>query len=82
MAAFDDFTAALSLAASYLAAQDFTNARMQVMLARIHMAKIPNSAADGVSAQWRTDLDGIEKAINAESGRTRRSVTALCEFTR
>lgn len=80
MAAIDDFTAALTLAGTYLAARDFTNARMQVMLARIHLAKIPNSSADGVSAQWRTDLDAIEKSINAESGRGQRSATALCEF--
>jgi hypothetical protein len=82
MAAIDDFQAALTSAATYLSARDFPAARTQVILARIHLAKMPNTAADGVSAQWRADLDGIEKAINAESGRVQRSATALCEFTR
>jgi hypothetical protein len=82
MAALDDFTTAMTSAATYLAARDYSNARLQVMLARIHLARVPNSAADGVSAQWREDLANIEASITMESGRQTRSVTASCEFVR
>jgi hypothetical protein len=82
MAAHDDFQTAMSSAATYLAARDYSNARLQVILARMHLARIPNSAADGVSAQWREDLASVESSITMESGRQTRSVTASCEFVR
>ena len=81
MSALTDFQAALASAATFLIALNYDSARRQVLLARIYLAQIPNSTADGVSAQWREDLARIEESITAESGRSTRSATALCEFS-
>lgn len=81
MSSLTDFQAALASAASFLTALDYDSARRQILLARIYLAQIPNSTADGVSAQWREDLARIEESITAESGRSTRSATALCEFS-
>jgi hypothetical protein len=80
MTAISDFQAAMASAAGYVGSGDYDAARRQVIMARIYLAQIPNSAADGVSAQWREDLSSIEQSISTESGRTTRSVSAACEF--
>ncbi len=80
MSAIDDFQTALASAASSFAAGDYGSARRYVITARIYLAQIPNTAADGASAQWREDLANIEASINMESGRSTRSVSASCEF--
>jgi len=81
MSALTDFQTALASAATFLTALDYDSARRQILLARIYLAQVPNSTADGVSAQWREDLARIEESITAESGRSIRSATALCEFS-
>jgi hypothetical protein len=81
MAAYDSFQTAMAAAATYVAAADYDNARRQIIIARIYLAQIPNSSADGTSAQWREDLASLETSINMESGRTTRSVTVDSEFS-
>jgi hypothetical protein len=80
MAAYDSFNTAMESAATYFAAGDYDNARRQTVLARMHLARIPNSAADGASAQWRSDLESIEASIYMESARTTPSVSVDTEF--
>ena len=81
MTAIADFQTAMASAATSLAGGDYNAARRQIILARIYLAQIPNTTADGASAQWREDLSAIEDSINRESGRSTRSVTATCEFS-
>lgn len=80
MAAIDDFQTAMTAAATAVDAADWQTARRSVMKARIYLAQIPNASADGVSAQWRQDLDALEQSIRAESGQSTRSVTADTYF--
>jgi hypothetical protein len=74
--------AAMSTAATLFAGGDYDGARRQIIVARMYLAQIPNSSADGTSAQWREDLASLETSINMESGRTTRSVTVNSEFSR
>lgn len=80
MAAIDDFHTAMSAAATALSAGSYDTARTQVLLARIHLARIPNSQVDGASAQWRDELASIEASITAAAGRASRGVHVSCEF--
>ncbi len=80
MAAYDSFQTAMASAAAYVSSGEYDAARRQILIARIYLAQIPNSAGDGVSAQWREDLAAIESSINMESGRSVRSVTVDSEF--
>lgn len=78
--AYADFQTALTDAATAFAANDFTTARRKVTLARIYLAGIPNSQADGVSAQWRSELESLENSINLEETRTTPSAFGAVEF--
>jgi hypothetical protein len=77
--AYADFQTALSAAAVAFDAGDYDTARKKVTLARIHLAGIPNSSADGVSAQWR-ELDTMSAAIDLESARDTPSYVNDTEF--
>lgn len=81
MAAFTDYQTYLAAAQTAFAASDYDAARKQVILARMSLAQIPNVASDGTSTQWREDLNQLEAAITAESGRTTSSVSVPSEFT-
>jgi hypothetical protein len=80
MAAHDSFQASMSDAATMFSAGDYDGARRKIIVARMYLAQIPNSSADGASAQWREDLASLEASINSESGRSTRSVTVDSEF--
>ncbi len=81
MAAYDSFQTAMASAASLFAGGDYDGARRQIIVARMYLAQIPNSSADGTSAQWREDLAALEGSITMESGRTTRSVSVCSEFS-
>jgi hypothetical protein len=78
--AYSDFQTALTAAATAFDSGDYATARRKVTLARIYLAGIPNSTADGVSAQWRTELESLENSINIEEARTTPAVTMGAEF--
>lgn len=82
MTAISDFQTAMASAVSYVTDGDYDNARRYLIIARMHLAQVPNSSADGVSAQWREDLAALESSINLESGRSTRCVTVDSEFAR
>lgn len=81
MAAYADYQTYLAAAQTAFAAGDYDGARKQVILARMSLAQIPNSSSDGTSTTWREDLNQLEMAITAESGRTTSSVSVPSEFT-
>lgn len=80
MTALTDFQTALSAASTAVLADDYDTARKQVLVARLALAQIPNSASDGTSAQWREDLAAVEKSLVEEPGRRVRAVTLTHEF--
>lgn len=80
MPAFDDFQTAMAAAVTAFDGRDYDTARRKIIVARMYLAQIPNSASDSTSASWRDDLDKLEAAITAESGRSVSSVSVPTEF--
>jgi hypothetical protein len=78
--AYADFQTALTAAAVAFDAGDYDTARKKVTLARIYLAGIPNSSADGVSAQWRESLESLAVAIDKESAEETPSYVNDTEF--
>ncbi len=81
MTALADFQTYMAAAQTAFAAGSYDTARQQITLARMSLAMIPNVGSDSTSTTWREDLDKIEQAITAESGRTVSSVSVPSEFT-
>lgn len=73
MAAVDDYDTALSAVATAVAAGEWSTARTQLLVARAHLARVPQSFSRGgfnVVARGREELDGLEAAVDKQVART------------
>ena len=78
MAARDDFDTALVAVVTALGTSDFTTARAQARIARVHALRLPVSfSADGVSTTERavSEIDSILADIDAGEARASKSST-------
>ncbi len=73
MPALSDYNTAMEAVATALAADDFTEARKQLRIARAHALRLPSAVnVDGLNVQRQSldQIDKLEDAITREEGRS------------